>query len=143
MASANAKITLAGKDYPVTKLSFRQLREVIPALTKLLEIIGPAILANRADAESNPLAMLKAFNLTAETFDLILDAIWPTIRKLTPSVTRDQLMDSDIGITELIAALPIVMQMTGFLPDPVDPGEPVGTTEGGDAPKGEASPPSS
>ena len=129
-------IVLGGVSYSVKPLAVRQLRKVIPAVTKLIGELGPIIRAaekvkaGATDAEDLPgmMSLLQDLSLSEQQFDLLTEAVWGTLTRTHPAMTKDDFLDLEMQPIELFNALPVVMEMTGLMgkagEDQRAPGEP-------------------
>ncbi len=150
MSTPTTTVTLGGVDYPIPPLGIRQLRIVMPAALALLRELGPTlatVIAMKAEAEAklagggdastsfdaqSMIDLITGLDLSTEQFEYATNILYPAIQRGTPSLTRDQFLDMEITMAELMAAVPVVLAQTGLM----NPKK-AGTT---DAPAGSGAP---
>lgn len=91
-------IKLAGKEWPIPLLAPRQQRVIVPALNKLFRGIS------RTTRED--------FELSTELIDLLTDVIWVALTRAHPQMKRDELLDMDTNISEMVDAMYVVSDQT-------------------------------
>jgi hypothetical protein len=94
-------ITLAGREWFVPVLAMRQTRSVVPALMRLM----PAL---------QRLQSGDASQLSEADYEAIIEAVHGALTRAYPTLTRDAFLDLPASTPELIAALGLVTQQTGF-----------------------------
>lgn len=127
MADFSKTISIAGTDYPVATLNIRQIKVVAPVLLRLISELGPLLTqvdAAKEGTSADKLAALGRFEITEQQFDYMVTAIWTTINRWT-KISRDEFLDLDTNMTELFAAIPVVLEASGLMDKgaPAVPGE--------------------
>jgi hypothetical protein len=103
-------IRLAGKDWPIPELAIRQIRIIVPAMVKL--------------------RVLDIATISTEQMDSLFEVVLAAIRRAHPEIEREAFFDWPISLSELLAALPVIVTQAG-----------IGLAAGaGDTSAGEASP---
>ncbi len=86
-------VRLGGRDWFIAPLSLRQIIAIADFVPKL-------------SALSNE-------QLSSERLVPLAEVLWHGLRRAHPRLTRDEFLDLPITITELIAALPVVIEQAG------------------------------
>jgi hypothetical protein len=86
-------ITLAGKEYFVAPLPLRQVLAMADLLPKLKDITIE--------------------NMSGTMFEPVIDLVQRSLLRVYPAVTKEDLLDMTITISELIAAIPVVIEQAG------------------------------
>ncbi len=94
-------ITLAGREWFVPVLAMRQNRIVVPALMRLLPVLGAI--------ESSPTA------LSADALESLITIAHAALTRAYPSLTMEDFLDLTISPLELIAAINIIGRQAGAL----------------------------
>lgn len=131
-------IRLAGQDWPIPLLAPRQNRIVVPAVTKItrrMRDIAEQKFASLKEDERQALidslgseAELRtrlwkvtdfSFEIISalepEFFDLVSDALYWSLTRAHPTLTRQQFDDMPIGMIEMVDAMGIIAQQTGMM----------------------------
>lgn len=113
-------VTLAGVEYFVPPLAFRQLRKVVPALMKLRPVL---------DNFHGDFSLLDE-----QVFDDLFALVVATLSRAYPEVQAQDLIDLLITPAELLAAVAVIAPQTGLFtasaapsPEPA-PGEAIPQT---------------
>lgn len=108
------KLTLAGEDYPVSKLTPRQLREVVPIMFGLVGDLGPAFnaLANPEASHNDQRFFLSQF--TTVQMDNLYRAIVLTVSRSNPNFTMEFFLDTETSAKEIFGAIGTIMEMIGL-----------------------------
>ena len=107
---ADPVVTIGGKTYNVPPLVFRQVRIVHPVLLKMMSLF-------RADA--NGKFVIDYEKLSTQMYDEFARAIfwgilWPNDRKLSEGEGLAQIMDMNLQITDMFAALSVIRDQSGM-----------------------------
>ena len=131
-------IRLVGTDWPIPLLAPRQNRIVVPAvakITKRMRDIAEQKFATIKDDERQSLIeslgsetelrsrlwRVTDFSfeiisaLEPEFFDLLSDALYWSLTRAHPTLTRQQFDDMPIGMMEMVDAVGIIAQQTGMM----------------------------
>ncbi len=113
-------ITLAGREFFAPVIALRQARIVVPGLLKIM----PKLTKIQQGLAAGDLA--EAAVLESEDVELMIDIVHAALTRAQPGLSRDELLDLDASLVELIAALAVVARQSGvFAPsESVAPGEP-------------------
>lgn len=126
----SAFVTLAGKEWPIPRLGTRQNRIVVGGCMRLFKRLMPVLkMLEQLDAdkrqgtESVPLeTLISTLDISTEDYDLLGDVTYTALTRAHPLLQREQFLDLDITLMELLMALPIIAQASGFLKK-AEPGE--------------------
>lgn len=97
--TANATITLAGRDYKVRPLTLGQLRIILPAFAR----------AGRIDADSG--------------VDSAIDIVSAALSRDHAEITRDALLDMEVTPKELTGAVGAIALLSGLVAGDAQAGE--------------------
>ena len=130
------KITLGGKPWAVPELAIGQAMHVVPALTAIMPVLGRMMTAVVTDEsgktsidEKKIVAMIGMID--EATFASIADAVFWSLKRAKPGLGRGEFDQIPVKVTELFAALPVILKQVGFI-------EPAKEGAGGAAAAGEA-----
>ena len=102
---AGAKIvTLGGTEWFVPPLTMRQSRIVVPGLMRLMPLLS--------ELQSGDVSAMAA--LGEEQFDALISVVHGALARAYPKLTLEDFLDLPISTPELIGALGVVTQQTGF-----------------------------
>ncbi len=101
--AAARTVRLAGRDFHVAPLSLRQIMAIADYVPKLSGITPE--------------------NISAERLTPLAEVVWHGLRRAYPKLTRDEFLDLPIPLTELVAALPVVIEQAGGRKVEADAGE--------------------
>jgi hypothetical protein len=91
--AAARTVRLAGRDFYVAPLSLRQILAIADHVPKLSGI--------------------GVDKLSGERLTPLAEVLWQGLRRANPRLSRDEFFDLPITITELVAALPVVIEQAG------------------------------
>jgi hypothetical protein len=149
-------VRLAGKEWPIPLLAPRQNRIVVPAVAKITkrmrDIAEQKFGSLDAQEKADLIAALGSetelrsrlwrvtdfsfeiiANLESEFFDLVSDALYWSLTRAHPALTRQQFDDMPIGMIEMVDAVGIIAQQTGMMRR-ADPKEAAGPLAAGEQP---------
>lgn len=95
------KIKLAGKDYDIPQLAPRQQRIVVPAIMSMTNIMGSSD------------DFMKSMN--TDQYDKLLDLVFVACTRALPTLKKDDFLNMEITVRELLDAIPVIMQQTGIV----------------------------
>jgi hypothetical protein len=114
------KIILGGKPWAIPELAIGQAMYVVPALTSIMPILGRMLSAVTAGPdgkvavdEKQMMALIGMID--APTFAAMADAVYWALRRAVPGIARGEFDQIPIKVTELFAALPIILKQVGFI----------------------------
>lgn len=114
------KIMLGGKPWPIPELVIEQAMHVVPALTSIMPILAKMLSVAAPDAngkvtvdEKQMVGMIGMIDET--TFAAMAKAVFWSLRRATPGLGRGEFDQMPIKITELFAALPVILKQVGFI----------------------------
>jgi hypothetical protein len=103
-------IKIGGQVFYIPRLALKQNRVVVSALKMILPLISKIEVISRSP---NPgAAMLDNFPIDDSSVELIANAVYAAITRARPDFARADFDDLEMGIDELILALPVVMQQS-------------------------------
>ena len=113
-------VTLAGREWFVPALAMRQARVVVPALMRVMPLLG-----RMQGGDGAAMA-----GLSEDHFDNIIAIVHAALTRAYPDLTREEFLDLPASMTELIAALGVVTRQTGLFKPAEDAavGEQMGET---------------
>lgn len=122
-------IVLAGRSYPIPPLAIKQLRHVVPAVLKVIpSFVGLTALQAGADWRQYAAALAQVDN---QTIEALTEMVFWSLTRAHPKLTRAEFDDMEVGLRELIDAIPVIVDATGL----------VKQEKGGEvAPEGESQP---
>jgi len=89
------KITLAGNEYPIGAPVFKQMRVIIPAVTRLSPKLGLNVIDEAA-------------------MDDMFNVLLAGLQAGNAAFTREQLEAIPLSATELVNAMPVIMEAAGL-----------------------------
>jgi hypothetical protein len=101
-------ITLGGKAYFVAPLLLRQKIANMPLVSRALGLARKFVELAAAVDDSRP-----APEFSEADFEPLIGFVVNGLRRLYPTVTRDDLLDSDLAPIELINAVPVIIAQSG------------------------------
>lgn len=93
------KITVAGQQYPVPPLAPRQIRRIIPRITRL-----QSLLKNKGMDQ-----------MSEEDMDAAYECVYWALTRAHPDLEYKDFMDWPIPMRELRNAIPIIVEQTGIM----------------------------
>ncbi len=106
---ARAKVVeLGGREFFVPMLALRQARIVVPGLLKLMPRLN-AIQARIASGDP-----LGASELEQDDVELMIDVVHSGLTRAYPDFSREDVLDLQAGIADLVAALAVIARQTGL-----------------------------
>jgi len=123
---AVARITLAGREWPVPMLAPKQNAVVVPTILRVV----PHVLSAGDGKGKFDLERFAQVMDEAAYRDLVTIA-WLALTRAHPALTRDEFENMPVGTMELVLAVLIIAQQTGV----IRPGKP-GDPRPGEAPAG-------
>lgn len=107
-------IVLAGRVFHIPKLTSKENRVVVGALSSLLPLLSKLeqSLSVATDKSSAAIALVANFPLDEQTYDTCLRAIYAAVTRGDPNISRDEFDAMEIGIDEVLVALPTVMMQS-------------------------------
>jgi hypothetical protein len=106
------KVSLGGKDWPVPKLAIKQNRIIDPLIIRIL----PVFKLWQTDQEAAVLQMCE------KEYDNLITVCLEAVRRAAPALTKDEFMELQITLPEMIAAFPVIAKQTGLIKE-AKPGE--------------------
>ena len=103
------KITLAGQDWPIPKLTLRQNIDLQNAYAS----VGDRIIRDG----------VRVTELTSEDLMKLADVVRIGLSRAHPTVNIDDVLALDTGASELVPALLVIMQQSGLWRPVENPGE--------------------
>ena len=145
-------IWLNGRNWPIPLLAPRQNRIVVPAIAKITKRMRDIAEQKLGSLDAQEKAELIAAlgsetelrkrlwrvtdfsfeiiaGLEAEFFDLVSDALYWSLTRAHPALTRQQFDDMPIGMIEMVDAVGIIAQQTGMMRRTEDTAGPLATGE--------------
>jgi hypothetical protein len=101
-------VELGGQEFFVPLLALRQARVAVPGVLKLMPRLN-AIQARIGGGDP-----LGASLLEQDDVDLMIDVVHAGLTRAYPDFSREQLLDLQAGLAELIAALAAIGRQTGL-----------------------------
>ncbi|HEY1615130.1 MAG TPA: hypothetical protein VGF97_15705 [Rhizomicrobium sp.] len=110
-AADTPTIALAGRDWPVPRLTPRQNRVIVPILLDLI----PRVVQARAQ-DGGDLAQLARF-LDAATYDQLVTVAHLALTRAHAALTRDEFEEMPVETLELVMALGTIAKQAGLVRD--------------------------
>ncbi len=94
-------VMLAGVAFEIPQLTPRQQRVVVPAIMRLTDIM-----TKREEFMKQ---------MTTDQFDMLIDLVFVACTKAKPTLKKDDFLNMEITVRELLEAIPLIMKQTGIM----------------------------